>query len=567
MTMNYCGRCGAANGTAARYCRQCGAELNNQAAFSSASARLNVEFSARSAPKDQPRETLTGAPTPTSFDDPITGKLNNTAAKPTDQAQTSGNGAESDDKAISESLKRIRVSGPLIVEAVKKKQERINQIIAESVEGRSESKAENKQTAAVAKSEARTPTPSLLTQASTAVKTQFSSQPTSAPLNRKNTGSLMPSSYSTGRASGSGQLPPNGPSSVLAQASGLGKNSNFGSKLRISLIAAIVVLSISGWFLLRDKLSTPSRLLDAGRNLLSAEEQSSSLIKRAQNDRAQGQYETAIGYFQNALSLTPNNSEVHFMLAQTYASAERTEDALREYRTVLRLAPEHLESRLQIAQIYRSRGQWPAAISEYKYIIAFDQTSAQAAIALEAMEAYESGKGDADPKLKRKNVIAKNVPVALPGGGVQADISLPLPRMSAVAGIRPPVATQPEESPDPRAAADGHKKLGLRYYNVREYPAAIKEFLASYRLTPEDKDLLYFIGSCYYGLGQHAQAHHYFKRVDSGNYVGVAQSNATRTEKAAREDAKRRELMKGDSLNQVKNDPVQKTKGNLNNVE
>ncbi len=129
------------------------------------------------------------------------------------------------------------------------------------------------------------------------------------------------------------------------------------------------------------------------------------------------------------------------------------------------------------------------------------------------------------------------------------------------------MATQPEERPDPRAAADSHKKLGLRYYNVREYPAAIKEFLASYRLTPEDKDLLYFIGSCYYGLGQQAQAHDYFKRVDSGNYVGVAQSNAARTEKAAREEAKRRELMKSDPLNQVKNDPVQKPKGNLNSFE
>ena len=567
MTMNYCGRCGAANGTAARYCRQCGAELNNQAAFSSASARLNVEFSARNAPKDHQRETMPGASASTSFDSPDTGKLNKTAANPPDQTQTSGNGAESNDKAISESLKRIRASGPLIVEAVKKKQERINQIIAESIEGRSESKAENKPVVSVAKTETKTPTSSSLTQTSTAVKTQFPSPPTSAPLNRKNSALLTPASYSTGRASGSGQLPPNGPSSVLAQASGLGKNSNFGSKLRISLIAAIVVLSISSWFLLRDKLSTPSRLLDAGRNLLSAEEQSSYLIKRAQHDRAQGQYETAIGYFQNALALTPNNSEVHFMLAQTYASANRVEDALREYQTVLRLAPEHLESRLQIAEIYRSRGQWPAAISEYKYIIAFDQTSTQAAIALEAMEAYESGKGEADPKSRRKTVTAQNVPVTLPGGGVQADISLSLPRMSAVAGIKPPVAAQPEERPDPRAAADGHKKLGLRYYNVREYPAAIKEFLASYRLTPEDKDLLYFIGSCYYGLGQHAQAHHYFKRVDSGNYVGVAQSNAARTEKAAREEDKRRELMKGDPLNQVKNDPVQKTKGNLNSFE
>lgn len=556
MTMNYCGRCGAANGTAARYCRQCGAELNNQATFSSASARLNVEFSARSASKEFQREALAQTTTPTNFDSADTGKLTSQATSTPEQTQPPINDSDSSDKAISESLKRIRASGPLIVEAVKKKKERINQIIAESIEPRS--KSDSKPLVTVAKSESKalnSPSPT-----QQAAKSQFSA------TNRKSTGSLI-SGYSTGRASGTGQLPPNGPSSVLAQASGLGKNSNFGSKLRIGVFAAILLLSISGWFLLKDKLSQPSRLLDAGRNLLSAEEQSSYLIKRAQHDREQGQYETAIGYFQSALALTPDNSEVHFMLAQTFASATRTEDALREYQTVLRLVPEHLESRLQIANIHRSRNQWPTAISEYKRIIAFDQTSSQAAIALEAIEAYESGKVDADPKIKRKNVVAQNVPVTLPGGDSQPAIPLPLPRMSSVAGIKPPVATQPEERPDPRAAADGHKKLGLRYYNVREYPAAIKEFLASYRLTPEDKDLLYFIGSCYYGLGQHAQAHDYFKRVDSGNYVGVAQSNAARTEKAAREEAKRRELMKGDSLNQVKNDPTPKPKGSLNSFE
>ena len=573
MTMNYCGRCGAANGTAARYCRQCGAELNNQAAFSSASARLNVEFSARNAPKDRQREAQVVATAPTSFDKPDTGNLPKPAeAQAPDQ---SGNGSESSDKAISESLKRIRASGPLIVEAVKKKQERINQIIAESIEGRSdnkETKSDNKTALSAptnGKPEAKSQPSSSLTQTAPTSKNQMTSSPNSqAPITTsRKSGSLTQSSYSTGRSSGTGQLPPNGPSTVLAQASGLGKNSNFGSKLRLSLIAAIVVLLFGGYFLLRDRLTTPARLLDAGRNLLSAEEQSSNLIRRGQYDREQGHYENAIGYFQNALMLTPENSEVHFMLAQTLISADRKDDALREYQTVLRLAPEHLESRLQIAEIYRSRGQWPAAISEYKRIIAFDQNSPQAAVALEAMEAYEAGKGNTEIKTQRRSVVAKNRPETLPGGGEQPVIPLPPPRMSNVAGMKPPVTSQPEERPDPRAAADSHKKLGLRYYNVREYPAAIKEFLASYRLTPEDKDLLYFIGSCYYGLGQHAQAHDYFKRVDSGNYVGVAQSNAARTEKAAREEAKRRELMKGDQLNQVRNEPVQQTKGSLNGFE
>src|SRR5215471_19074503 len=61
MTMNYCGRCGSANGTAARFCRQCGAELGSQAAISSSSTPHNVEFSSKSVMKNPVRET---EPTP-----------------------------------------------------------------------------------------------------------------------------------------------------------------------------------------------------------------------------------------------------------------------------------------------------------------------------------------------------------------------------------------------------------------------------------------------------------------------------------------------------------------------
>lgn len=576
MTMNYCGRCGAANGTAARYCRQCGAELHNQAAVSSSSTPLNVEFSARSASKELRNaklESFAPVPQPDKAD---TGKLTQPASKPKDTAAQSATATpqaidneSNDPKSISESLKRLRASGPLLVEAVKKKQERINQIISESIEGKNEGKSDSKSGHF---NQSKPAVPAVQTQIAPAAKTQVasasSSQSTSVS-HRRATGSLMPSaSTRAGETNGSGQLPPQGPSSVLAQASGLEKNPNLGSKLRMSLIAALVVIAASGYFLLRDRLSAPSRLLGAGRNLKSVEEQSSDLVKLAQRDREQGHYDTAIGYFQNALVLTPNNLETRFLLAQTQLSAKQTDDALRNYNAILRAVPEHLEARLQIAEIHRSNGNWTAALPEYKRVIAFDQTTPQAAFALEAIETYLGSKNTPEAAPVRRNtIVATRRPVDLPQEGVKADISLSSPLMSSVAGIKPPVANRPEEKPDPRFVADGHKKLGLRYYNVREYPAAIKEFLLAYRLNSEDKDLLYFIGSCYYGLEQFALAHDYFKRVDGGNYVGVSQSNAARTEKAAKEEYKRRQLMKGDQLNQVKVDPNQKNKGTLNGLE
>ena len=370
----------------------------------------------------------------------------------------------------------------------------------------------------------------------------------------------------SGVFSGMAQLPPNAPSSVLAQASGLGKQSNIGSRFRIGLIALVVMLAAGGYFLLRDKLTGPARLIDAGRNLLSAEEQSAYLVRLGQRDREQGHSETAIGYFQNSLALMPNNPDVLFMLAQTYAGTGQSDEAMKSYQSLLRIMPEQLEARLQVAEIHRRRGNWPGALQEYQRIITLDQNSPQAAVALSIMESQDSGKPEiADANLRRPRTVAKKTPVALPGAMTQAKVSLPQSGMAA-AGIKPPTFNnRPEEKPDPQVAADSHKKLGLRYFNVRQYRAAINEFLSAFRLTPEDKDIYYFLGSSYYGLGEFALAHDYYKRVDSGNYVGVAQSGAARTEKAAREETKRRELLKNESQNQVKNDVNQKSKSSLNN--
>ena len=579
MTMNYCGRCGAANGTAARFCRQCGVELHNQAAFSSTSSPLNVEFSAHSASKERPREETSPArpapPTPPPF------------PTPAPQASAGRNkGDAKDPKAISESLKRLRATGPALTEAAKKKQDQLNQIIAEAISGPTEKKAEKsaKSGQQTAKQDGKqTESPATPTTAELAPQPKAKTTgplkapsgavsviPSSSASNRRNSLPLPPptSMRASGNLAASGQLPPHGPSSVLAQASGLSKHSNFGSKVRIGLIATLVVLLAGGYFLLRDRWNGAIRPMDAGRNLLSAEEKSADFVRLGQRDREQGHYDDAVAYFNTALTLTPKNPDIHFYLAQTYNSAGQTDEALKNYQALLRVAPDHLEARLQVAEIYRGRGNWNPALQEYQRIIALDQNSPQAAVALAAMEAQGGPETETvAAKLPRPRATSKQAPVALPNALAEVKVPLLTPGLSAAPNIKPPLtpSKRTEESPDPRAAADGHKKLGLRYFNVREYHAAIKEFLSALRLTPEDKDIYYFLGSSYYGLGQQALAHDYYKRVDSGNYVGVAQSGAARTEKAAREEFKRRELLKNDSQNQVKNEADRKGKNSLNN--
>jgi hypothetical protein len=127
MTMNYCGRCGSANGNSARFCRQCGAELSSQAALSSPSAPLNVEFSAKAAMKESEEETI---PTPPELNQ-ITEIVQTVAETPQEETEQSLH----DPIAVSKSLRRVRASGSLIIEASKKKQDEMNKIIAQAIEG------------------------------------------------------------------------------------------------------------------------------------------------------------------------------------------------------------------------------------------------------------------------------------------------------------------------------------------------------------------------------------------------------------------------------------------------
>jgi tetratricopeptide (TPR) repeat protein len=615
--------------------------LSSQAAFSSPSTPLNVEFSAKAGIKESQKETRPEPPESIQIPVETLGqslkvkRMGTGEADGVDHADGPDQAADAtqDPVAISKSLRRVRASGELIIEASKKKQEQMNEIIAQAIEGfeaakldesdqipppvtqvETDEQATDPPISAPIKPETsyqkvpdlpppppppppiqpKTPAVPSAPRAAVTAGTPEASNVAPAPraavaagtpgasnvapaVPRRNTGPIAASvTISTANTiSNAGQLPPNGPSSVLAQASGLNPKPGFGSKFRLGLITLALLLGIGTYFAFRDRLLTPQRAADPERDLVRVEDQSAQFVRLGERDREEGHYDTALDNFQRALSLTPNNSNVHFLIAQTYYNAGQIDEALKAYKALLRIAPEHLEARLQVAQIYRARGNWSAAYQEYQRIIALDQTSGQAAVALEAIEEYESGKSGsivsggssntARNKLRPRSATRKSL-VLPPATTAQPQISL-LPQKFVTAPVmRPPTVlnnNKPEENPDPRILADSRKKLGLRYLNVREHRAAINEFLAALRLTPDDKDIYYFLASSYYGLGQYALAHDYYKRVDRGQYVQVAQSGAQKTEKAAREEFKRRnEMMKNEVKNEFKNEIRKETGSN-----
>lgn len=596
MTINYCGRCGSSNGSSARFCRHCGVELTHQSPLATPSSPLNVEFSGKSARPTPPPPPL--AP-------PYPGQANREQ-----DAKT-----ESDPVSISASLRRIRQSGPLIIEAVKEKHDRqnerqlrINEIITQASESVTKPSTDNLRDAPrdtgklsgpttrlntnAAKSEppankpsAPSPRPTFaaqvsrrllgprtskgsdaLTQKQSTAPVVSSSEPalrptpTATPARRPATtssGPLAPRHSATALAS-SNALPSGGPSSVLAQASGLTKQTGWESKFRMGVIALAMLLAAGTYFVMRDRLLAPGIARDGERNLLRAEEQSAQLLSLGERERDQGNNDAALEHFQRALTLTPNNPEIKFLLAQTYASAGQPDDAVKTLQLLLRATPDHLEARLQLAELYRQRGNWNAAYQEYQRIIGLNQNSGQAAAALDAIEKHQAAQPGApaplvavsNPQVRTPRKATTAAPVLPVGALAKTQIPLLQQRAVPVPAIKPPTilaAPRVEEKPDPRMVADNHKKLGVRYLNVREYRAAIQEFLLAVRLAPEDKDLYYFIGSSYHGLNQPAVAYEYYRRVDSGPYVGPAQSGARQTEKAARQEQKARDVLQNEA--------------------
>jgi tetratricopeptide (TPR) repeat protein len=568
--------------------------LSSQAAVSSSSTPFDVGFSTESAKKDPERESKPS---------PGTRPFEVEPDDRTPDFSASGEGGDQDPKAISESLRRIRVSGPLILEAIKQSNDRqsidrINEIIAQSIQGETENQAPVESEGSPSPPAPPAPPPVQLVKVREANKAAYGEaglQPArqiSAGQGAAKHGAIIRSTaqggaqsvarratrwFSRSNANRSiSQAPPNtghsGPSTVLMQASGFKPRSSIGPKVILGIIALAVLLAAPIYFMFRDRLLTQAQPVDGDLNLISSADQSAQLVKAGESERAQGRYSAAIDHFHRALDLAPNNLDIRFLLAQTYLEDGRIDDGARSCREILRIAPEYLDARLQLAEIHRARGNWNAAYKEYQNIIELNQSSPQAAAALAAIESQqavaqmEEHAKNAQLRRRGSRLIIPSLPAVI----LRSQVPLAPVGLSEIGRVNPPAALSGlgiDEKPDPRSVAEFHKRMGVRYLNIREFRAAIKEFLQALDLTSDDKDLYYFIGSSYHGLGLEAEAYKYYSSVDAGPYVGPAQSGAKQTRKAAKEANKQRNDPKFQSMkNEVEDNRTSKTKSVMNRI-
>jgi len=435
---------------------------------------------------------------------------------------------EQEEQAV-QTLKRLRTSGPLIIEEAMNNKDQMNEIIGQAVEGHLPEVAASETAPPPNLGDAERRSPASVSQViklDPARRDEKSASFEESPANGN--GEDSDSSVSYG-----GQ----GPAQVLADASGLQTGSTFGAWLRIGLTILVLLVSTTGYLVYRDRLLANTRIGDDERKLPDHEELANMALAKAEQAAGIGGFEDALRYYERANTLRPNNELVILGLARTYAKLGRTDAALENYNYLTRKKPEDLVVRLERARIYQSRNDWPNALREFKMIIAFDQNSAQATIALEEMENHEAKKtGAAVPVRSLRKRVPKPL-LQLPSSRIaQGEVSLQPPQISLNTDFRPPDSIdidKSSEKPDPAAMVASRRDLGLRYLNIKEYRAAIKEFLIVLRLTPEDKDIYYFLASAYNGLEMYPEANDYYKRVDRGRYVQVAQSGAKRTQKLA----------------------------------
>jgi tetratricopeptide (TPR) repeat protein len=370
-------------------------------------------------------------------------------------------------------------------------------------------------------------------------------------------------------ASNSSKLPVSA-STAVAEASGLRAHPKTGLYIRVAASLLGLILLGSGIYFYRQQKTGAAGLAAGNRNLLSSGDESAKLIKVAEQKRQQGETAAAAETLNKAIELTPDQPEPRQLLAETYETAGRPDEALKVYDGLLKVAPQNLGARLKIAEIQRAKGNVSEARSQYQRIISLNQHSPEASRAYAALEEIDNTlaqiAASSTPFNSRPRRVAGQKrlgPVLPPSTDPRGQVALipqnpfALPNNRSLLNANP---MRPLEAPDPKIAAAYHKDQGTSYYNRRQFSAAISEFLQALRLTPHDKDLYYFLGGSYYGLGQHAKAYEYYKKCDSGQYAATAQNGAARTEKAARKEYERqqKELLNSAQSEKAKQPPVSK---------
>ena len=92
-------------------------------------------------------------------------------------------------------------------------------------------------------------------------------------------------------------------------------------------------------------------------------------IKKGKGLLAAGDYQGAVTYFQQLLTVQPENIEVHYQLGLAYLQLGQHTEAIEPLRTAARYAPQRMDVQLALGEAYMSTGYDKFALSSFLKIL------------------------------------------------------------------------------------------------------------------------------------------------------------------------------------------------------
>lgn len=225
-------------------------------------------------------------------------------------------------------------------------------------------------------------------------------------------------------------------------------------------------------------------------------------------DAAEKKYEEAAAHYQKVIELDPKREQAYIFLATVYAEQEKYTDGIKLLNKLLHIEPQSYWAHYYLGRIYIEQGKPIEAVRAYRQSLRINPSFHLAALALglhyelrdqveRAIQVYLEAidRGDTSPRLLKRTVqllLAKQ------------DYARVLKLLEEL------------KSQDP-GDLNNRIRIGLIYYEIKDYDRAQHEFEELIKEYPESDRLQYYLSSVYEKLGKYDEAIQIFGKIKSGS--------------------------------------------------
>ena len=240
---------------------------------------------------------------------------------------------------------------------------------------------------------------------------------------------------------------------------------------------------------------------------------STNHFQRGEDYATQGDYEKAIGQYDQAILLDRQYAFAYYHRGIAYAALRQYERAIRDFDEAIRLDPQEADAYHKRGVEYGTLGQYKRAIEDLDEVIRLDPQNAIAyyhrGIAYSAREQYQRAIGDLDQALELDRFYSQAYRLR---GDTYRELGQLLQARfddafaeSTGAFLDDPLMLNQVIIQGPQDAED-YKTRGLAYLSIGEHARAIRDLDQALTLAPRNAKFHFNRGRAYSGLGDYPQA-------------------------------------------------------------